>query len=130
MSAGVDSTMRRLRSAFILLALCAAPALAAGRPANEAAGLGLRIAQDRCAICHLIDNRARQAGKAKGSPNPSAPPFQVLAMTYEPADLEEALAEGIVVGHNAKGDPQMPEFALGAREASALVAYLQTLRRR
>lgn len=115
--------MKPFGFAAICLAL-AVPAVAAGRDAD----LGLRIAQNRCAECHLVE--AAAPGKGAASPNRSAPPFQVIALAYEPDDLEEALAEGIVVGHNAKGDPQMPEFALGAREASALVAYLRSLRRR
>lgn len=114
---------RRLALAALLTFACAEPA----RP-DDAASRGRRIAQDRCASCHLVDNAAR--GRALASPNPSAPPFQVIAMTYRPADLEEALAEGIVVAHNEKRDPQMPEFALDPRDAHAIVAYLEALRRR
>lgn len=124
-----DSIMKSLHFRLVAFALLAAtPALGA----NDGARLGRRIAQNRCAACHLIDNKVDGArrGGAHASPNPSAPPFQVIAMTYDPSDLEEALAEGIVVGHNVKGDAEMPEFALSAREAGALVAYLQTLRRR
>lgn len=115
--------MKAFGPAVAVLAL-AVPAVAAGGEAD----LGLRIAQNRCATCHLVEAAAPARGAT--SPNRSAPPFQVIALAYEPEDLEEALAEGIVVGHNAKGDPQMPEFALGAREASALVAYLRRLRAR
>ncbi|QLP97816.1 MAG: hypothetical protein HZY79_11100 [Rhodoblastus sp.] len=54
----------------------------------------------------------------------------MIALAYQPVDLEEALAEGIMVGHNAKGDPNMPEFELTARQARALTAYLERLRGR
>jgi mono/diheme cytochrome c family protein len=109
--------------ALLLALACASPARA-----DDAAARGRRVAQDKCASCHLVDNAAR--GRALTSPNPSAPPFQVIAMTYLPSDLEEALAEGIVVAHNQTRDPQMPEFALAPRDVQAVVAYLETLRRR
>lgn len=99
----------------------------AAQPAEKAAAArGLRLAQEKCGRCHLVDNAAEGA---KGSPNPSAPPFQVIALTYEPSDLEEALTEGIMVGHNDAGDPQMPEFEFDPDQAGDLVAYLQSLRK-
>ena len=39
-------------------------------------------------------------------PNDKAPPFRDVVKKYDPDALEEALAEGIVTGHN-----NMPEFA-------------------
>ena len=115
------------RFAVVAFALLTFGAMAAPAAADDASR-GRRIARAKCAPCHLVDNAT--PGKIRTSPNPSAPPFQVIAMTYRPADLEEALAEGIVVAHNANGDPDMPEFALAAPEARALTAYLETLRRR
>lgn len=115
--------MSGLRYALAALALCAAaPGHAAGRSAE--AIFGQKLAQARCAGCHDVENRG------KSSPNRSAPPFQIIAMTYDPADLEEALVEGVTVAHNVKGDPAMPEFELTARDAGALVAYFRSLRGR
>ena len=115
----------RVRLAILaVLALTAAPALALDADALR----GRRIAQAKCAACHLIDNATR--GRAKTSPNPSAPPFQVIALRYEPSDLEESLTEGIVVGHGENADADMPEFALTAREAQSLTAWLGHLRGR
>jgi mono/diheme cytochrome c family protein len=37
--------------------------------------------------------------------------------------LEEALAEGIVTGHN-----EMPEFSFEPEQIASIVAYLQTLK--
>jgi hypothetical protein len=44
---------------------------------------------------------------------------------YDPAALEEALAEGIVTGHN-----DMPDFAFEPGDVTAIIAYLDTLKAR
>jgi len=51
-----------------------------------------------------------------------APPFRVLPHRYPVANLAEALAEGIVVGH-----PAMPEFTFEPDEINALLTYIQSL---
>ena len=72
----------------------------------------------RCAACHAV-------GVDGASPLPSAPPFREVAGRYPVENLEEALAEGIYVGHGP-----MPPFALEADEVADIIAYLRTLRTR
>ena len=77
--------------------------------------LGRALASERCGACHAI---------APGdlSPNPEAPPFADVAGFYPPESLEEALAEGIMVGHEA-----MPAFEFTPEEVEQLIAYLRSL---
>ncbi len=76
---------------------------------------GRAFARDRCAHCHGI-------GRVDVSPLEQAPPFRRLHERYPVAQLAEAFAEGIVVGH-----ADMPAFELTPREISALIAYLGSL---
>ncbi len=78
---------------------------------------GKSIAEANCASCHAID-----AGS--DNPHPDAPAFRTLSEKYPVADLSEALAEGIMVGH-----PDMPEFTFSAEQADALIAFIETLQR-
>ena len=79
---------------------------------------GEEIARTHCTSCHAI-------GRSGESPAPEAPPFRTLSQSYPVTDLEEALAEGISVGH-----PAMPEFQFSSDDAHALVAYLQAIQER
>lgn len=81
---------------------------------------GRVIAKENCGRCHAI-------GRMGASPNPKSPPFRRLAKKYPLADLEEALAEGIVVGH--KGS-EMPRFELDPPQIEALLAYLASVQRK
>lgn len=83
--------------------------------ADPATG-GHELLRANCASCHAID-------AASLSPLPKAPPFRELVLRYDPSALEEALAEGIVTGHE-----NMPEFAFEPDEVAAIIAYLGTLR--
>ena len=76
---------------------------------------GQEIAQTHCSTCHAV-------GRTGESPAPEAPPFRTLSQNYRVTDLEEALAEGISVGH-----PAMPEFQFSPDDAHALVTYLQAI---
>ena len=78
-------------------------------------GAGREIAQKFCARCHAI-------GMKEPSPHPSATPFRDIAAKGHVENLEEALGEGIVVGH-----PDMPQWRFGPREVGALIAYLKSL---
>jgi len=101
------------RTALLLvLSLLALPAEA--RDANK----GQRLAKTLCSRCHAI-------GPVSASPHPQAPPFRVIARRYKPENLEEALAEGIVVGHR-----DMPEFEFATGDIDDFIAYLNRLRRR
>jgi mono/diheme cytochrome c family protein len=79
---------------------------------------GQALARENCGRCHAI-------GPISPSPNKAAPPFRYVARQGNPSDLEEALAEGIVVGHR-----DMPEFRLSPMQIDDFVAYLKRLRRR
>lgn len=77
--------------------------------------VGKLIAETRCARCH--------ATTAEGdSPHPDAKPFRELSENYPVRDLEEALAEGILVGH-----PDMPVFVLSPYEVDSLLTYLESI---
>ncbi len=54
-----------------------------------------------------------------------APPFRTLSEQYPLDSLEEAFAEGILVGHR-----DMPEFRLSPTQIDSLLAYLQSIQRR
>lgn len=76
---------------------------------------GQAIALDMCAGCHAV-------GTDDASPLPAAPPFRTLHERYPVSDLQEALAEGMVTGHEA-----MPEVALPPDDVAAFIAYLESL---
>jgi cytochrome c len=76
---------------------------------------GKKLATKYCSRCHAV-------GATGTSPRPSAPPFRIVAAKGHVEDLQEALAEGIMVGH-----PDMPEFALAPDQIGALIAYLGSL---
>ena len=87
----------------------ASPAFAKGNAAR-----GLKIAQRNCAACHAL-------GRNGESLNPKSPPFRTLAQRYPLRELEEALAEGIMVGHEG---PEMPAFEFSPGQIADLMAYL------
>jgi cytochrome c len=76
---------------------------------------GQRIAEAECSKCHAI-------GKEGASPLPAAPPFRTFAKKWPVEDLQEALAEGMSVGHGP-----MPEFIFEPEEVFDLIAYLLTV---
>ena len=83
---------------------------------DNPASQGFDLVRANCARCHAIDESSL-------SPEPKAPPFRDVMKKYDPAALEEALAEGIVTGHE-----NMPEFAFDPEAVTAIVAYLGTLK--
>jgi cytochrome c len=76
---------------------------------------GRRLASLYCAKCHAID-------KVSPSPLTIAPPFRSLHERYAVETLQEALAEGIVVGH-----PTMPQFRFEPDQIGDFLAFLKTL---
>jgi mono/diheme cytochrome c family protein len=106
---------------FVFLLAVAAPLLlaAAPRAAEDAARYGKALAAANCGRCHAV-------GRAGASPNPKSPPFRFLARKYPLSNLEEALGEGIVVGHEG---PDMPQFQFNAKQIAALLAYLGSIQR-
>lgn len=102
------------------LCLLAGPALpAAAQEGKAAVAAGQRIARVHCAPCHAI-------GKTGASPREGAPPFRTLHRRYDLDNLQEALVEGVAVGHRGS---DMPEFEFTPERTDALIAYLKSLRR-
>jgi cytochrome c len=97
-----------------LLLLTAAPFSAANAQEGDVAQ-GRKLAGQYCARCHAI-------GETGDSPHASAPPFRAIAAKGNVEDLQEALAEGITVGH-----PDMPEFKFTPLQIDDFLAYLTSL---
>jgi len=105
--------MRRiLISAALLLGACAS-----NQPtdAPSPAERGQALVETNCGACHAI-------GPTGESPAPEAPAFRTLSQNYRVADLQEALAEGISVGH-----PAMPQFQFAPEDVDAIIVYLQSV---
>lgn len=85
-------------------------------PAATQAARGFELLGENCARCHAIDEDSQSA-------DAKAPPFRDVVKRYDPDALEEALAEGIITGHN-----NMPEFAFEPDDVTAIIAYLGTLK--
>ena len=88
-----------------------------GRCGRRADRAWIRDRKDRCGRCHAI-------GKTGESTNPKSPPFRYLSRRYPLADLEEALAEGIIVGHEGV---EMPHFQFSQPMIAALMAYMDAV---
>jgi cytochrome c len=106
-----------MKRAFYCTALLAISAFFSASYAQSQSAIrhGREIAQRICARCHAI-------GPEGESPHRSAPPFRVIVAKGHPENLEEALGEGIVVGH-----PDMPQFQFSPGDVGALIAYLKSL---
>ncbi len=102
---------------FAIVALACLVALPAPASAEGVAARGQRIAERNCASCHAVSRQGT-------SPNEKAPAFRLLGQRYQLQDLEEALAEGIMVGHEA---PEMPLFEFNSRQIADFMAYLRSI---
>lgn len=105
--------MRLLMLALVAMLGACASHEASGQ--NHRIERGRAIAQTHCSTCHAI-------GAVGESGAPEAPPFRTLSRNYRVETLEEALAEGISVGH-----PAMPAFAFEPDDVDALIEYLQSI---
>jgi mono/diheme cytochrome c family protein len=76
---------------------------------------GETLATEHCSGCHAI-------GTTGSSPNEKAPPFRTLSERYPLDNLQEALAEGIVVGHEGQ---EMPEFEFSPDDIIDLIAHMK-----
>jgi cytochrome c len=76
---------------------------------------GRAIAERNCGGCHAV-------GKRGASPRTDAPPLRTLQSRYPIEDLEEALAEGISVGH-----PDMPIVEFTPQQIADFQVYLRSL---
>lgn len=104
-----------MKSALALIAFTFLAACASLEPPPAPTERGRAIAQQNCSSCHAI-------GATGESTAPEAPPFRTLSANYRVETLEEALAEGISVGH-----PAMPQFEFAPDDVDALIAYLQSI---
>ena len=102
--------MRRLLPLAAALCLVSFVARADGDVAA-----GRAIAEENCARCHAV-------GETGESPHPDAPHFRDFQTMWPLESLEEALGEGIAVGH-----PDMPQFELEPDQIDDLLAYLASL---
>jgi len=75
---------------------------------------GRMMALELCSACHNV-------GKTGDSPLPDAPPFRTFKQMWPLEHLEEALGEGIMVGHPLH---TMPVFQFSESEIADLIAYL------
>ncbi len=82
---------------------------------SEQVARGRQIAERACAPCHAI-------GTTGESPRPQAPHFREIGRKYPVDSLQEALAEGVVVGH-----PDMPQVKMSEADIGAFLAYLKTV---
>jgi cytochrome c2 len=99
-------------AAAVVFAALGTQAFAQGNP--EA---GHALVKKACTPCHAVE--------ATGdSPVADAPPFRTFSSKWPLDNLEEALAEGILVGHEGI---QMPEFVFEPEEISDIIAYLGSL---
>jgi mono/diheme cytochrome c family protein len=78
---------------------------------------GAALAQELCSRCHAV-------GPSGDSPVGDAPPFRQFAQMWPLEYLEEALGEGIMVGHR---EHEMPVFQFDVKEIADLTAYLEEL---
>jgi mono/diheme cytochrome c family protein len=101
-----------------LPALLAIVWLASGLSAPAQADVledGRQLAESMCGTCHAISPDDE-------TENAEAPRFTEIAGRYSVWNLQEALAEGIVVGHEG-----MPAFTLHPEQINALLSYMDTL---
>ena len=104
------------------LGLLRAGGLALAMTASAASGAdlaldvrGRQLAETLCARCHAI-------GPDGASPRAEAPPFRTFAERWPLGSLQEALAEGIVVGH-----ADMPEFVFDPHDIDSLISYIDSV---
>lgn len=97
-------------------AMLAGPAAAQTPSPSQARGEDL--VQRHCGRCHAT-------GWSGKSAEPAAPPFRELHRRYDPDQLGEALAEGLLTGH-----PMMPEFRFQPDDVRAIVDYLKSIQTR
>ncbi len=104
-------------AAALALIAVADVAPAEAQSLRQQIGAGRAIAQENCAACHSIGTTG--ASKRKG-----APPLRSIQKRYELEALQEALAEGIAVGHKGV---DMPEFQFRPDQIDALIAYIRSI---
>ena len=91
--------------------------LAASTAGAQNIAEGQAIAERLCSRCHavVLDQKSKHA---------LAPPFPVIAQRYSVWGLQEALAEGIIVGH-----ADMPKFVFSPSQIDDLLGFMDTFTR-
>jgi cytochrome c len=105
----------RASFACLIVAFCAVtPATAADVARGEA------LVKQSCSACHAI-------GRSGDSPVDGAPKFRLLDKKYPISNLQEALAEGIAVGHRGV---EMPEYTFEPEQIDDIITYLESIQAR
>ena len=105
-------------AAALVAAIVLTPWPVLGQDMTPSLKRGEALLAKNCARCHAT-------GTAGRSPHPAAPPFRTLSRKYPIDGLQEALGEGLSVGH-----PDMPEFAFEPDDVGAILAYLKSIQER
>ena len=105
------SRIARRLAALVVIALAPLPAAAQDTQIVR----GSQIVERQCARCH-------STGRTGPSPLAQAIPFRDISKRYPLSHLEEALAEGIVTGHN-----EMPRFRFTPDEIDAILGYIASI---
>ncbi len=108
---GAAGSGAKLACVLVLLTVTASHAA----PKNDPIKRGEMLAKENCSSCHAI-------GLKGESPNPKSPPFRTLSQRYQLEALEEALGEGITMGH---GEANMPHFIFEPDDIGDLISYLK-----
>ncbi len=123
-------TLRIALALILALAGCSGEPRQAGSPAEvdvrpslmnatpDQVEAGQRIVELKCVSCHAVRSEDK-------SHNPLAPPLRTLAERYPVTGLEEAFAQGVMVGH-----PNMPDFRFDREQIKSILAYLESIQTR
>ena len=112
--------MRLIAAAMIVLVSTAAGNSAPRNAKVDSVKRGEMLARENCSSCHAI-------GLKGDSPNPKSPPFRTLSQRYQLEALEEALGEGITMGH---GEANVPHFIFEPDDIGDLISYLKKINRK
>lgn len=104
-----------MRRGLILLLLMSLTAPAEAQDTQRHLRHGEALVTSHCAACHNV-------GRAGESPVAQALPLRTLGRRYPVESLQEALGEGILVGH-----PLMPEFRFSPSDVGDVLAYLNAI---
>ena len=106
----------RILLATLGLILAAVPGTAA-EGAKEGAKRGEALVQQSCSACHAT-------GRTGDSPTAAAPRLREIGRKYPIENLQEALAEGVSVGHRGV---EMPEYTFEPDQIDDIIAYLESI---
>jgi len=110
----MSSLSKGIAGAVLGLICIVASQAATARP-NRLVREGHALAVKRCGACHATEETGP-------SPLAAAPPFRSLGYRYPVETLDEALAEGITVGH-----PDMPSDPWEPEDIERFIAYLESI---